>query len=513
MAQEIEESPGAEEAASIASQGGPWRFLPFAAFAGALATVGSSRFAWSDFPLDDAWIHRVYARSFAHGQGFAYQPGQVEAGSTSPLWAVVSAPLEWLAPLGVGAVVIGVKLLGVLLVLAFLDCVRRIGLRLGLSPILSASAAALVALDPRLAFDALSGMETPLLLALWAGGVLALMGSRFRAAALCLGLAVTTRPEAVVLLPLFALGVYLLRGPWKTLGIACLPAGAWSLFCLAASGHPLPTTFYVKGSSSEPLGAELSQVGRLLAFDALLPVVCVVALATVFLVWMARRSGVDSLLASLGLVALPLSYVGGVVFSRSVLLDGYYWTRWTEPGSLVLVAAACLGLALLVRIARDVETPSGQRVAAWGLVALTLGPALFVAPASYGKAVLHAEMDGRSIRKLNVAAGQWVAEHTGADALVGVNDAGAIRYFGGRKTVDLIGLNNQDIAFRRVPPSQVYESLDFLVVAPGLIPMERVGGLFEEQARFELPMEEYTICPCPDQSRVVAFARSAADAP
>jgi hypothetical protein len=35
-----------------------------------------SHFSLLDFPLDDARIHQVYARSFAFGHGFAYNPGQ-----------------------------------------------------------------------------------------------------------------------------------------------------------------------------------------------------------------------------------------------------------------------------------------------------------------------------------------------------------------------------------------------------------------------------------------------------
>jgi len=54
-------------------------------------------------PLDDGWIHRVYSRSFAQGRGFAYNSGQQEAGSTSPLWVVVSAPAHWFGGAGVNA--------------------------------------------------------------------------------------------------------------------------------------------------------------------------------------------------------------------------------------------------------------------------------------------------------------------------------------------------------------------------------------------------------------------------
>ena len=39
----------------------------------------------------------------------------------------------------------------------------------------------------------------------------------------------------------------------------------------------------------------------------------------------------------------PILYVAGVVLSRSIFLSGYYWTRWIDPGALLLSAASCAG--------------------------------------------------------------------------------------------------------------------------------------------------------------------------
>ena len=51
------------------------------------------------FPLDDAWGHLVYGRALATWQGLAYNPGQPEAGVTSPLWtylcALPAGLVEW----------------------------------------------------------------------------------------------------------------------------------------------------------------------------------------------------------------------------------------------------------------------------------------------------------------------------------------------------------------------------------------------------------------------------------
>ena len=51
--------------------------------------------SWHSFPLDDAWIHRVYAASLASGEGFSYNL-KPETGFTSPLWVIVTAPIHWL---------------------------------------------------------------------------------------------------------------------------------------------------------------------------------------------------------------------------------------------------------------------------------------------------------------------------------------------------------------------------------------------------------------------------------
>src|SRR5882724_7278458 len=94
-------------------EGRGWLAPAILYFATLLVFVLWSPASRGQFPLDDAWIHRVYARSFAWGHGFAYNDGVQEAGCTSPLWAVISAPAHWLEPaLGTAGVVWAVKLLG-----------------------------------------------------------------------------------------------------------------------------------------------------------------------------------------------------------------------------------------------------------------------------------------------------------------------------------------------------------------------------------------------------------------
>src|SRR5688572_23033100 len=52
----------------------------------------TSRFIYGiGFPLVDSWIHQTYARNLALRGEWAFRPGIVSAGSTSPLWSVLLA--------------------------------------------------------------------------------------------------------------------------------------------------------------------------------------------------------------------------------------------------------------------------------------------------------------------------------------------------------------------------------------------------------------------------------------
>ena len=41
------------------------------------------------FPLDDSWIHQTYARNLAVSGEWAFLPGEISGGSTSPLWTAI----------------------------------------------------------------------------------------------------------------------------------------------------------------------------------------------------------------------------------------------------------------------------------------------------------------------------------------------------------------------------------------------------------------------------------------
>jgi hypothetical protein len=442
----------------------PWWLVPAGVYLATIAVV----VAWSPeartaFPLDDAWIHRVYARALATGHGFAYNDAQ-EAGCTSPLWVVVTAPAHWLASFGTPAVVACVKLIGVACGGAAVAAIYRLARALGAAPWVAALAASLVASEPALAFSALAGMEVTLALALWLWAITAIQAERWRLTWVLLGAMPVARPEMAVLV-IACIVAIAVRGTlrsaartWWLVAVA-LPSIAWAIFCEAASGHLLPNTFYLKGELH--LGS-LAVVPRVLvqhgwARAIALPIAGVIALG----VCMRTRS--DRVIATL-LAVGSLGFVAAVVVTRGYLPGGYYWTRWTDPGVLGFAAACALGIALGL----EATVAHHARVIAAAFVVLQAVSLPFEL-ASIAERAQRFATDARSIAALNLAPAEWIAANTPTDAVIAVNDAGAIRYFGNRTTIDLMGLNSSDLAFHRIDPTVLAARVDYAAIYPVVV--------------------------------------------
>ena len=139
-------------------------FTPLAAAVCGLAALHIAAPAYlfgQGFPLDDAWIHAVYARELARSGVLAYNPGVPATGETSPLWAIVLAVPHAIA--GASIAVLLTKLVGfamhaasaVFIALAIRDVC-------GEARLLPALGGVLVALHPDLVAASVSGMEVPL---------------------------------------------------------------------------------------------------------------------------------------------------------------------------------------------------------------------------------------------------------------------------------------------------------------------------------------------------------------
>ena len=446
------------------------------------------------FPLDDSWIHLVFARSLAHGEGLAFNPQELVAGTTAPLW---TALLGLLAALP-GSLLLWTKLAGVAAHTASVLLVYSVGRRLGFSPALATVAAGLVAATDWLVWSSISGMEVNLFVLLMLAGMNRHLLERAEPAQppdpsekalpplsfLLFGLAALARPEGL-LLPLLAAADRLLRPlPMAVASTAsqaeaasapsrdsagepglrlALPSRAdWTgvlqglLLTLLVvvpvglafhqmSGSLLPTTFAAKSSG----GPGLLPDRRLLQaiFGILFtsqPWMTLLALGGV--VESVRRFGGPrdrGLLLALWTLALPLA--SAMLSSGREVAVGNFG-RYFFP---LLPCVVLLGLLALSQLPlahwRSVGF-GGRRLPAGALLLLLLvAPALFSLASGFGRYLTSCA----NVRDSNVALARWLGPRLSPDALLAVNDVGAFRYLLPNRILDLVGLMTPEVTTRR----------------------------------------------------------------
>ncbi len=511
------------------------RWLPGIVYVLGLASFLLDSQVWFDFPLDDAWIHAVYARSLAWGHGFAFNEGLQEAGSTSPLWAILTAPAYWFEGAGTDLVVVLVKLFGIALGCAILLGVARLLKVLSGSADLGALGAAIIACEPRFLFAVLSGMEPLLLVALWVWGMVAVMEGNPLIALSLFGLCPVTRPEAIMLFPFAWKPLWEL---WNNLpikadeaveeppgekswlkalfGVLLLlgPTIIWISFCLSVTGHPFPNTYYVKAS---PFRLDLERV--ILAWKCLTDQgFASLAIFPAFLLLFPfgrRNLKPAETPAIFGLLlGAPLAFLLAVVGTRRIVLEGYYWTRWIDPAALVLTVpfAGVLASTLLALFGGGEKQGAGRP---GRFLAIILVPGVLVGIPTFARSFserrLRCASDSRCIALLNVGAGNWVRENTPEAAIVAVNDAGAIRYFGDRRTIDLGGLNHADLAFGKTTIDSQIRKADWLVIFPEAFRRtpfwEEIRSGFIPRCEIKVPPDEYTVTGSSFQSVIWVLQR------
>jgi 4-amino-4-deoxy-L-arabinose transferase-like glycosyltransferase len=446
--------------------GPPRRPLPLRLLLLAAGLVACLRYLFAEigrlrgglgFPLDDSWIHLQFARNLAHGSGLSYNPGELVTGSTAPLW---TALLALLFPLP-GDVILWTKLLGIVLYLAGIDATRRLARELGLSRGLAALAAGLTLATSWLVWSALSGMEIPLfvLLSLW--GMILHLRERSRPGRpplsfAVLAVAALARPEGLLLLLLaFCDRILAFEGeeelrwrrpPWRLLLAgaalaACALAGPLCFYAWAG-GSVLPTTWAAKGGRELPdllpdfryLANVLGLFFRTQPWPALLAVAGAVALAA--------RTGTSrdrGLLPAFWLFGLPLAY--SVLTPGPTRMLGNFG-RYYFPLFPVLAVLGVLGLEpAALALASRLRSRGLRRVLGSAAAVLILAPALFVLVQGerfYAQNVAN-------VQASDVALARWLARRLPPEAVLAVNDIGAIKYLLPNRVVDLAGIATPEI--------------------------------------------------------------------
>jgi len=442
-------------------------------------------------PLDDAWIHFVFARTLiTHGQ-LAFNPGEPSAGATSFLWVFLLAvgyrllgnmvAVAWI--LGVGTslfATIGVFELTKEL-FADGDKCRRWALLITLG----------YAFCGVIVWHQLSGMETPLFLALGLLTILVYRQRRLALAGLLLGLLILTRIEGIVLLVLIAAMETTRRRENLTgLAQALLPLIALPavlsipalLFTYQTTGELLPTTLAGRRwlvGLERPLWA-LDPFKSLLEFPARWGYYIY---AYLFMGIQAGALPFTVATSAFGRTR-PINLLYLILVAGSILIGGAFFCRkliqhraWhpRSPTALGLFS----GWVVLHNLAYLIFLPwtghagryqSMNFVAVWLLVGATLAGLREMAFARgprwvFGvRAVVSLSLTlllllnilslqlwagyyahgVQRINSLHVQAARWIAQYLPGNARPAAFDIGAIRYFAQQDIVDLSGLTAAD---------------------------------------------------------------------
>jgi hypothetical protein len=410
-----------------------------AAIGAAIYLFASAKIYRIGFPLDDSWIHLTYARNLAERGQWAFQPGHLSAGSTSPLWTFLLAIGFWLH-LGPYA---WTYLLGEVCLLALAILAESTARRLvpGYRPRLPWIGLFFVA-EWHLQWAALSGMET-LLQALIMTGVIAMLmlGSRrYLLLGLLTGLSMWVRPDGLTLLgPVLVTILLTEKGvadrlsatATYLLGFAALLV-PYLAFNLWLSGALMPNTFYAKQAEyaawqAEPLFYRISVLlVQLLTGPSVILLPGVIASVV-----LAIRRRVWATLAA-------MAWCGGYLLLYILRLPAYQHGRYLMPAMPLFFLFGLLAYAefqkstLLGRRHWAVQT-AGQ----FGLLLLTLGFVVLGAR-SYGEDVglIESEM---------VVTAKWVATNLPEHAVIAAHDIGALGYFDHHTLIDLAGLVSPEV--------------------------------------------------------------------
>ncbi len=411
----------------------------------AVALLLATALMWPlrQYLTDDTFIRLQYARNLASGHGLVFNPGERVYGCISPLWAALIAD----------GMALGFNGLRVARVLGFLATLWSVALFLQLmrrnlkTPALCAAATVAWAGHAWMLRWSLSGMETPLAVALVLAGFVAFTeGQQWGARPVRTGalwaLAALTRPEAALLLGLW--GVFLLvdtdsRPGLRRLIFGSLPPlaiyGVWLLFARFYFGTILPQTFMVKGAGPAGLGVQLENLWRQIrivgATEGLLAGLLVAALLAggpSVWTWRPFTQRAQRMLPWVWLALVPALYVarGVPVRSRDLLplLPVLSWLAWRAGECWSLGASA---------------TPRTVRTVVLGsiLAALVLAQNLGV---FHGAVLPQVRALSTGLRGSLVPWGRWLRANTPARSVVATPEIGALGYFSRHRVVDLAGL-------------------------------------------------------------------------
>jgi hypothetical protein len=468
-------------------------------------------------PLDDTFIHLQYGRQIGEGEWFRYNDGDpISTGASSFLYVLVLGAAHFLGfsdghLLGF-AIIFGAGLFVLAAALGYELGRRLAGERAGLW------SGALIAANGAFAWGATSGMEVALFSVLILGTLLAflreLSSGRFLLTPILAALTALTRPEGL----LFALVItgavvfVLLSDLRKTrpdtlrrsiaVLYAYLPIAAGVaqyMFYRIATGSSVQNGVVAKSLLYEPifyptevLDAVFQNLTKLhlLVLTGLEPgnylfpgTILFCVLGTMYLALADSRYRTFAVASG---TALVLAMSSTAILGLPGSPWGWHHYRYILPFFPPTLVFAVVGFYSLGILNRKTWLP--EALAGFALLCSLLGLPVWAATTG-GNSL--------QIKEQQISIGYWIRENLPPGARVGINDAGAMRYYGDHPTVDLIGLTTNGLALpTRNGLGSLYETLemmpeekrpDYFAIYPTWFPGLEVSGVLDQEvARFSL---------------------------
>jgi hypothetical protein len=423
------------------------------------------------YPLDDAWIHQTYARNLAVNGEWAFLPGQVSGGSTSPLWTILLIPGYWLGIPQVWTYMLGIICLIGVAILAMVNLQMD---EKKPAAIFLLAVGLFFATEWHLLWASVSGMETIFYISIimlffvllkkqnlqWVSGIL-------------IGVAVWIRPDGLLLLGPWIWVILLSKASvkekisslWRGLAVFSAIFGLYLTFNYFVAGTVWPNTFYAKQTEYSIL-KETPYYLRYIKEFSLPWIGASSVLLPGFLIEIiniGKRKDVNgsaSLLWAIG-------YLGVYAFMLPVT---YQHGRYIMPAMPVLFLLSLHGFNTAVQRLQNAVIWQRIMKNTWIAVLVSLAAIFLVKGANaYAEdvAIINTEM---------VATAKWVSINTAKEALIASHDIGALGYYGQRSIIDLAGLITPEVVpfmrdEERLAEYLDQKQVDYLITFPGWYPV------------------------------------------
>ena len=388
------------------------------------------------YTVDDAFISFRYARNLAEGEGLVFNPGERVEGYTNFLWTVL---LAGGMKLGLDPLPLS-RWLGILSGLGLIGASWRF-----LRRRLPVGSLALLAPVPLVASGSVAlwsgaGLETVFFTLLVFTGAAAATGPERRSwlvPSAFFALAALTRPEgallyAAVAAERLAARRLSLRRALPGFLLFAAAVGGHEAWRIAYYGDSLPNTFYAKtGGGVDAIRRGLGYLRRFF-----LPAGGWVLLAPLPLLLIGRKRPWERTFGAVLLTQIVyVVIVGG---------DSLPFFRFLVPAIPFLAALAVAGLDRLFSFREG-------NVGAVRVVALAVLLALPLHASFRGEALRFLEEDRDRVELHWKVIGRWLGENADPEATIAVTTAGAIPYYSGLRTIDMLGITDRHIARREMP--------------------------------------------------------------